>query len=501
MYLYEVKKGLKHLFKAVAILTGFSVLTRVLGFLFKIYLSRAVGAESLGIYQIAFSVYMVIETFVSSGLPLTVSKLVSGDKDKNKSSAIVTTALAVGLITAFSLCIVIFAFRSLIANLFTDIRCLNILLTLLPATVFSAVYAILRGYLWGNKKFFWVSFTEFLEQIIRIIACVILVALFYSTFDKSVAVSLSLTISCIASSIIVLIVYFKHGGRFSKTKGNYKSVLKSSIPITGIRVLSSLLIPLIGIIIPLRLVAVGYTSSQALTQYGIAMGMTFPLLFLPSTVIGSLAMAIIPDLSQDYSENNVSSMTKKITTAITFSIFVSALVLPVYLGLGEAIGEFLFANKTAGYYLSYSCFIMIPIGLNNIASSILNALGLEVKGFINYLIGAIFLIIAIIILPKYTGILSLVWGMGLCMVVAGILNVAMIKKHLKIKVPYILPTLKFLGIGLPTALLGKNIYNLVNSVASQFLSLAISGAITVIAFVVLCMIFNLIKIDAIFSKK
>lgn len=444
---------------------------------------------------------MVIETFVSSGLPLTVSKLVSGDKDKNKSSAIVTTALVVGLITAFSLCIIIFVFRSLIANLFTDIRCLNILLTLLPATVFSAVYAILRGYLWGNKKFFWVSFTEFLEQIIRIIACVILVALFYSTFDKSVAVSLSLTISCIASSIIVLIVYFKHGGRFSKTKGNYKAVLKSSIPITGIRVLSSLLIPLIGIIIPLRLVAVGYTSSQALTQYGIAMGMTFPLLFLPSTVIGSLAMAIIPDLSQDYSENNVSSMTKKITTAITFSIFVSALVLPVYLGLGEAIGEFLFANKTAGYYLSYSCFIMIPIGLNNIASSILNALGLEVKGFINYLIGAIFLIIAIIILPKYTGILSLVWGMGLCMVVAGILNVAMIKKHLKIKVPYILPTLKFLGIGLPTALLGKNIYNLVNSVTSQFLSLAISGTITVVVFVVLCMVFNLIKIDAIFSKK
>lgn len=492
---------MKHLFRAVAILTGFSILTRVIGFLFKIYLSRAVGAECLGIYQIAFSVYMVIETFVSSGLPLTVSKLVSGSKDKKVTVSIVTAALIIGLVTAVVLCGIILLFRSLIGKLFTDIRCLNILLTLLPATIFSAVYAILRGYLWGNKKFFWVSFTEFLEQITRVIACVILVALLYSTFDKSIAVSLSLTISCIVSSLLVLIIYFKHGGKFSSPKGNFKEVLKSSVPITGIRVLSSLLIPLIGIIIPLRLVAVGYTSSQALTQYGIAMGMTFPLLFLPSTVIGSLAMAIIPDISQDRAENNTELMHKKITTAITFSLFVSCVVLPVYLGLGEAIGEFLFANKTAGYYLSYSCFIMLPIGLNNIASSILNALGLEVKGFINYLIGAIFLIIAIIILPKYTGILSLVWGMGICMVVAAILNIAMIKKCLKIKVPYIIPTIKFLGVGLPCALLGKNIYGILMSVTNMFVSLAISGIITTGAFVVLCVVFNFIKIGAVFSKK
>ncbi len=492
---------MKHLFKAVAILTGFSVLTRIIGFLFKIYLSRAVGAESLGIYQIAFSVYMVIETFVSSGLPLTVSKLVSKDTtNKKQMSSIVTAALTIGLITALSLCIIIFAFRALVGKLFTDERCLNILLTLLPATVFSSVYAILRGYLWGKKKFFLVSFTEFMEQIFRVIVCIILVALLYSTFDKSIALSLSLTISCVLSSILVLIIFLKQGGKFSNPKGQVKEVLKSSVPITGIRVVSSLLIPLIGIIVPLRLVSVGYTSSQALTQYGIAMGMTFPLLFLPSTVISSLAMAIIPDLSNDVANNNIANMKRKITTAITFSLFVSSLVLPVYLGLGEAIGEFLFSNKTAGYYLSYSCFIMLPIGLNNIASSILNALGLEAKGFINYLIGAIFLVIAIIILPQFTGILSLVWGMGLCMIVAGILNVAMIKRHLNIDVPYVMPTIKFLGVGLPCALLGKNIYSLSMIIFPQIISLVLSGIAIVGTFLILCTLFNLIEIRSIFSK-
>ena len=491
---------LKHLFKAVAIITSFSVLTRIIGFLFKIYLSRAVGAESLGIYQIAFSVYMVLETFVSSGLPLTISKLISKDekKDPKNISSIITAALIIGLIIASLLCVIILILKKFIAGLFTDIRCLNILLTLLPATVFSSVYAILRGYFWGKKNFFLVSLTEFLEQIFRVIACVILLSAFYSLFDKSIAVGLSLTISCVLSSILVFIVYLKNGGRFSKPKGKFKEVLSSAIPITGIRVLSSLLIPLIGIIVPLRLVAVGYTSSQALSQYGIAMGMTFPLLFLPSTVIGSMAMAIIPDLSSD---NNIKSIKHKILTAIDFSLFVSSIILPVYLGLGEGIGKFLFDNTTAGYYLSYSCFIMIPIGLNNISSSILNALGLELKGFVNYFIGSAFLIAAIIVLPRYTGVLSLVWGMGGCMLISGFLNIFTLKKHLKIKIPVLNSIFKFLGISLPCAILGKNLYEILITVTNNFVSLTISGIAILCCFLVLCSIFNIVKINGIFQKK
>ncbi len=494
---------MKHLFKAVAVITSFSVLTRIIGFLFKIYLSRAVGAESLGIYQIAFSVYMVLETFVSSGLPLTVSKLVSKEeKENNKNiSSIITASLIIGLVIAIVLCSIILIFRKLISGLFTDIRCLNILLTLLPATIFSAVYAILRGFFWGKKNFFWVSLTEFLEQIFRVIACVVLLALFYSSFDKSIAVGLSLTISCILSSILVFVLYLKKGGKFSSPKGKFKQVLSSAMPITGIRVLSSLLIPLIGIIIPLRLVAVGYTPSQALSQYGIAMGMTFPLLFLPSTVIGSMAMAIIPDLSADSGKNDTKSMTHKIQTAITFSIFVSSVILPVYLGLGEGIGKFLFANETAGYYLAYSCFVMIPIGLNNIASSILNALGLEIKGFVNYIIGAVFLVLGIIILPKYTGILSLVWGMGGCMTIAGVLNVFMIKKHLKIKIPVMSTVAKFVGIALPSALLGKNIYGILITVTNNFVSLAISGVAILGSFLILCILFNVVQINSLIQKR
>ena len=121
---------MKNLFKAVFVISVFSLLTRVAGFLFKIYLAQAIGAEGLGIYQIAFSVFGVLETFVASGLPLVVSKFTSTFNAKNdyKSKFSCTTAaLIIGLITAISLCIIVLVFKNLFGLLFTDKRCLNIL--------------------------------------------------------------------------------------------------------------------------------------------------------------------------------------------------------------------------------------------------------------------------------------------------------------------------------------------------------------------------------------
>ena len=68
---------MKSLFKAVAIVSIFSIITRLLGFFFRIFLSRKLGAEGLGLFQMATSVLGIFMTVISSGLPLTTAKLVS----------------------------------------------------------------------------------------------------------------------------------------------------------------------------------------------------------------------------------------------------------------------------------------------------------------------------------------------------------------------------------------------------------------------------------------
>ena len=66
-------------FKNTALLTATSLILRFLGIIFKVYLSGAVGSEGIGLYQLVFSVYMLANTFASSGLTVAVTRLIADE--------------------------------------------------------------------------------------------------------------------------------------------------------------------------------------------------------------------------------------------------------------------------------------------------------------------------------------------------------------------------------------------------------------------------------------
>lgn len=495
---------MKKLFKALMVLTSFSVLTRTLGFFFRIFLSRLIGAEGLGVYQVAFSVFMVLETLISSGLPLIVSKETSKFevlKDKKSENQLMLSALIIGILTSIFVMIVVFIFRSLFALLFTDVRCMFILFMLLPTLVFSSVYSVLRGNLWGHKRYFWVSFTEFIEQVIRIVLTVLFLAVFTFTIEKVFMATLSYVISCVISSIIVFVIYFKFNGRFSPSKKFYKKLLKSSIPITVVRVISSLIMPIISIVVPLKLVSLGYTSEQALSMFGVAMGMTFPLLYVPSTLMGSLSMTLIPDLSSAVFTQNTLEIKSKINFAIKFAFFVSFIFIPLYFSLGSPIGVFFYNNALSGYYLSYSSFLIVPICLSGVTTSCLNALNLEVKSFVNYVVGAVLLVLSILFLTNVLGILALVWGMFLCLMVASILNIIMLNKKLSSNFFNFKYLLLCILSSVPASLFSKWIFNIVSLKIPLFFSLAISSICGAVFYLIFGLIFNLYDLSFLKLKR
>ena len=122
-------------------ITVFSLLTRMFGFFFRIFLSRAIGAEALGMYQVALSIFMVLLTVVSSGFTLIISRMTAGfrgSENKKEIGSLVTSSLFVGLAVSVFLCLVILLFKNLFVNLFTDKNCINILIILLPSLIFSS---------------------------------------------------------------------------------------------------------------------------------------------------------------------------------------------------------------------------------------------------------------------------------------------------------------------------------------------------------------------------
>ena len=99
------------MFKSVFIITLFSLALRAIGFFMRIVLSRVLGAEALGTYQIAQSFFYVLVTVVASGLPSTISHMsarYSVTKDNDAEGRAVTASLIIGVSVSVILEIILF---------------------------------------------------------------------------------------------------------------------------------------------------------------------------------------------------------------------------------------------------------------------------------------------------------------------------------------------------------------------------------------------------------
>ena len=227
-------KTMKPIAKAVMTITIFNVAERALGFLFKIYLSREIGAVGMGIYSVALSFFFVLLTLIVSGIPLVVSKNTA--KDGTKSGGVCSAALIVELVAAIAICLATLALNKPIGSLFAERESMTLVLIMLPALVFSGVYSSFRGVLWGEKKFAAVSIVELIEQVARILVCIVL---FVVAGNKIRSVAISMVAACAVSAAACAIFYFAGKRRLKSPRGHFKTLLASSVPITLSRTTSS----------------------------------------------------------------------------------------------------------------------------------------------------------------------------------------------------------------------------------------------------------------------
>ena len=489
------------LFKATMIVTIFSVLTRGLGFILRIILSRELGAEMLGHYQVAMSIFGVLMTLVASGLPLVASRTVAYKKsvgDNKGAHATITACLIVTLSISILVSVILYCFPGILSVIFHQDTTTGIVLYLLPALVVSSVYVTLRSALWGEKHFFAMSFTEFFEQIVRIILCFILfIPSFLPNVQMGEKAALSLSLASIASCLLVIVIYFKLKDGFANPKKQFKPLLKSSLPITTVRTVSSFVTSLIAVIIPLRLTLYGYSSAEAMAQFGIVMGMTFPLIMIPGTLISSLAVAIVPEISGN--TNNIddkssvrdfAGLKKHVNLAISISAILTMIFVPAFIVLGKPICQILFGSEEAGIYVARAAIIMLPMGISQITGSLLNSMGLEIKSLINYAISAVALFVCIYFLPKYIGTNSLIVGMGFMTTISSVLNIRMLSKRNLFNFGLIKTLIQSCIYASLSAGIGYMIYSILILFIPMFFTTIIVGIICILIMFTLYYVFN-----------
>ena len=443
----------------------FTVVTRIIGFVYRIYLSNILGAEGMGIYQIVFAVFAVLITLTSSGIPVTVSRQSAihfENRNPVGAERTVSAAAIVGLTSAAAVSLVILCFRSHLRWLFADPRCMPIFLCLIPAFLFSSVYSACRGGLWGEKNFFLYSLTEFLEEILLVTAGLILLRFADGIFSGTFYAALAVCISYCLAAILTFLFYIRRRRFFRRPHGYILPLLRSSAPLTGIRLAGNLLHSLIAIILPARLCLAGLSTSEALAAFGTMSGMALPLLFLPDTFVSSVALILVPELSADHGKNP-ERFAAKARSALSFAVAVALLCIPVFFANGRYIGLFLYGNETAGLYLEQCCFVMVFMCLSLISNTILNSMGLEMKTLKNFLAGASCLILCIWFLPRYCGIYALMIGYAANMGVSSVLNLFTLRRHAKISLKGLLPLLSYAALLVPATLLCRFTANLLTS--------------------------------------
>lgn len=459
-----------NIYKSAAMIAVFSTVEKALSFFYRIVLSRIIGAEGIGIYQICLSVFAVFLTAASSGVPVTVSRLMAKSNacgDIKGRNAAVTAGIVATLVVTIPVAILLFFGRNLFDFLFANDESSDIFIILLPGLILTSIYAVIRGSFWGNKQFLPYSVIELLEDAVMVVLGCILV---YGITDPALGAKravIAVLISYVFSFCASLFWYFKKGGRFTNPKRQLKPLFSSSLPITAMRTSTSVLNSAVAVLLPLLLMKTyGLTNSEAVSLYGIAIGMSVPLLFIPSSLIGSISVVIAPELSENFYKKKTELVKFDIEKSIKAAIFIAAVLMPILFVLGDEIGEFLYSNELSGEIVQNSAFILLPMCLSMITTTILNSMNCEKRTLIYFIIGAAAMIVSILALTKFVGVYSYIIGLALSFIITSSLNLKLLKNKCK-QIKF----LKYTVTATAISLLGCTFGSMLDGIISRYLPL------------------------------
>lgn len=421
-----------NLYRSAATVTAFSTVEKSVAFIYRILLSRAIGAEGIGIYQICLTVFSVFLTAASSGIPVTVSRLIAkqtvSGSDAGKHAVVSAGAVCTLMFTVPAAVVILFG-RNLLGFVFSDADSLNIFLVLVPGLILTSVYAVMRGAFYGNKQFLACSAIELAEAVVMAsVGCVLIL---FSTTPSQGALyaTVAVLVSYVFSFAASMIYYLAKGGKFVRPKKQLKPLLASAMPITAMRTSTAMLNSVISVFLPALLVAAcGYTNSEAVALYGAVMGMSLPVLFTPNSLIGSISVVVAPAMSEDFYSERKENLKTDVEKSIKASVLIATVVAPLLFTLGEDLGVFLYSNAFSGTVIRRFSFMLLPMSVSMITTTILNSMNYEVKTLIYFFVSAVAMLVCIFTLTPLLGVNSYMVGLSLGYFITAGLNLRLLHK-------------------------------------------------------------------------
>ena len=316
----------KFLISTIILIIG-GALTKILGMIIRIVMTRIVGTEGISLYMLIFPTFSLFMTLSQLGFPIAISKLVAEDNHNNKN--IVFSLIPFSLILNLLLMVIIIIIAPTLANsLLKDPRCLYPILAIAVVLPFDSLSSILRGYFFGKQKMLPHVASNIFEQIIRLILISVLIP---TMLDNNLvyAVAALVAVNAISelSSIFILFLFLPKSFKITKKDikpdvSNVKEVLRIAIPTTGGRLIGSIGYFFEPILLTTAVILSGSSSSAVITQYGIIEGYVMSMLLLPGFFASAISSALLPVISNAFFNRKIDYVKKKLKQAIGYSLLI-----------------------------------------------------------------------------------------------------------------------------------------------------------------------------------
>lgn len=426
----------KFIYSTIILIIG-GFITKALGMIIKIVMTRLIGTEGIGLYMLILPTFSLFISLASFGFPVAVSKLVAEDTKNNKK--IISSVIPASLIINIVLMIVILFFGKVLAyDLLNNGKCYFAIIAMALVIPFTSISAILRSYFFGKERMIPHVVSNILEDITRLILLIVGVGYFLKLgIEYALCYVVLINILSELTSILVLFFFLPKNFKLKKSdikpsKIYLKDSLSISIPSTIARLVASIGYFLEPIILTYTLHKVGYSSNFIVNEYGVLSGYVIPLLLLPSFFTMAISQALLPIISKSTSKRNNKYAYKKIKQSIAISLMIGLPVTIMFL-VAPAFFLKLIYNTTEGVnYMMFLAPVCLLQYIQAPLSSSLDAMGKSKENLKTTLIGTLIRTVTLFLFSLLgIGIWGLIISTSINIVFTTVYNFFQVKKAIK----------------------------------------------------------------------
>ncbi|MCM3785945.1 polysaccharide biosynthesis protein [Neobacillus mesonae] len=506
--------------KGTLILAAAALVARVLGLVQRVPLEHLLGPVGDASFGVANSVYLMLLTVATAGIPSTLSKMVSERYALNKpqeAKRVYQAALIFAAFAGLVMTILLWSLAPLYATYVAQVpESSAAIRALAPALLLFPTIAMMRGYFQGRNNMTAGGISQIVEQFARVGTAILLafVLLRLGYDDKEVAAGASFggVLGSIGAFAVMLYFALKQS-RKDQSMGLaqsastqipltriYRDIFTLSIPI----VLSSLAVPVVNfidssIIKPLISGQVG--SDMSTNLLGILTNRAQPVAGIPPILAIALSTSLIPIIAAAYARKDEGHLRSQVTLAMRIAIMTG---MPIVIALTVAaysINGLLFSTlEGAGVValLTFGTIFQITMMTTN---SILLGIGKPRITMVTVFIGIIVKLAASFVLAQFMGIYGIIAATGLAFLVITVLNIRVLKKTVSFSIlgmrwaGFIVTVVLSAGVGYGLHQLGLPMADLMPARLAYLINCVIVGVAVLVSYFVLLILLRVLRED------